>query len=277
MVVASIATRDGKGRLGLAPGGLAQGAERLAAYVSAHLHEFDLSIEGRHVKSSSPASGLAKLAEDEGADLIVVGSTHRGPIGRILPGGTAERLLGTGPCAVAVAPRGTADERGGPAGWRPLSESEDDDGLRVIGVGYDGSSQSEEALERATSLALGNGSAMRVFAVGGAALGSGIPGSASAAGAHGAPDLRDRLLDAVADLPPEARAEAVYLRGFPAAELTAVSEGGIDLLVLGSRGGGPLRQALLGSVSSKVMHGAGCPVLISPSGAADRRPVLMVG
>lgn len=264
MVVASIATRDESGRLGLTPG-----AERLAAFVSAHLHELDLPIEGRHVKASSPASGLTRLAQDEDADLIVVGSTHRGPIGRILPGGTAERLLGSAPCAVAVAPRGTAENRGAPPEWRPLSESEDEDALRVIGVGYDGSPQAEEALELATSLALGNGSAMRIFAVGGQA---GVPGSTGAAGARSAPDLRDRLLDAVADLPSAVRAEAVYLRGHPATELTAASEGGIDLLVLGSRGGGPLRQALLGSVSSKVMHGAGCPVLIAPSSATDRRP-----
>ena len=47
----------------------------------------------------------------------------------------------------------------------------------------------------------------------------------------------------------------------------------VDLLVLGSRGYGPLRRVFLGSVSSKVLHGSQCPVLITPRSARKPRAV----
>ncbi len=37
-----------------------------------------------------------------------------------------------------------------------------------------------------------------------------------------------------------------------------------DLVVLGSRGRGPLKAMVLGSVGSEVLAHAGCPVLIIP-------------
>ncbi len=40
----------------------------------------------------------------------------------------------------------------------------------------------------------------------------------------------------------------------------------LDLLVLGSRAYGPVRHALLGSVSAAVMREAHCPVLVMPRG-----------
>jgi nucleotide-binding universal stress UspA family protein len=78
--------------------------------------------------------------------------------------------------------------------------------------------------------------------------------------------LRGMLHEAVADLPSEARALPVFMRGFAAQELVEASEAGVDLLVLGSRGGGPLRRRLHHSVTSTVMQDAKCPVLISPAG-----------
>src|SRR6185503_3981093 len=45
------------------------------------------------VADVSPAHALHVLADESGAALVVVGSTHRGPVGRVLPGSTAERLL----------------------------------------------------------------------------------------------------------------------------------------------------------------------------------------
>jgi nucleotide-binding universal stress UspA family protein len=48
--------------------------------------ELDVVAEVRSVANPSPAHGLHDLAEEEDASLIVVGSTHTGRAGRVLPG-----------------------------------------------------------------------------------------------------------------------------------------------------------------------------------------------
>jgi nucleotide-binding universal stress UspA family protein len=61
----------------------------------------------------SPVRMLHEAAEELGAGMIVVGSSHRGPAGRVVPGGVGERLLHGAPCPVAIAPRGYARPPGG--------------------------------------------------------------------------------------------------------------------------------------------------------------------
>src|ERR687885_718966 len=73
----------------------------------------------------APGRALHELAERESAALLVLGSSHRSAVGRVLAGTTAERLLHGSPCPVAVAPRGFA-----------TSEAH---GFATIGVAYDGS------------------------------------------------------------------------------------------------------------------------------------------
>ena len=51
--------------------------------------------------------------------------------------------------------------------------------------------------------------------------------------------------------------------GDPAEELIKASSDA-DMLVVGSRGNGGFARLLLGSVSSKVMHHAACPVTVIP-------------
>ena len=48
--------------------------------------------------NTSPAHALHRTADAERAALIVVGSTHTGRTGRVLPGSTGERLLHGSPC-----------------------------------------------------------------------------------------------------------------------------------------------------------------------------------
>ena len=54
----------------------------------------------RAIPSDSAARALSEVAEAEHADLIVVGSSRRSKLGRLLPGTTAERLLRDAPCPV---------------------------------------------------------------------------------------------------------------------------------------------------------------------------------
>jgi nucleotide-binding universal stress UspA family protein len=59
--------------------------------------QVDLELGGRHYERhelwGSPAGELTALAEAAAADIIVVGSAHRGKIGRVLPGSVGDRLL----------------------------------------------------------------------------------------------------------------------------------------------------------------------------------------
>lgn len=211
---------------------------------------------------------LPQLAHAHEADLLVVGSTHRGPLGKVYPGSMVERVIAAAPCAVAVAPPGFAEARGSAAGWRPLGGDSDDAGIRVIGVGYDGSKAAGEALKTAIDLAIPNGAALRVYTVA-----EKVPQLPVSTGSHPVPSTASTseamgaiLHRTVAAIPSEARALPVFLRGFVADELVKASQIGVDLLVLGSRSGGPTRRKLHHSVTNVIMERASCPVLISPAG-----------
>jgi nucleotide-binding universal stress UspA family protein len=88
--------------------------------------------------------------------------------------------------------------------------------------------------------------------------------AAAQAGAEAAPDFQTQLNDAVAELPQELRALPVFEHGEPVQKLLEDAEMGVDLLVLGSRGFGPVMRLLIGSVSSRVIREAPCPVLVVP-------------
>jgi len=210
--------------------------------------------------------GLAGVARAKEADLVVLGSTRRGPVGRIVPGTTLARLLGQAPCAVAVAPPGFALRDGEEPPGDP-----GDIGLRVIGVGFDGSIASREALEIGAELAIANGAALRVYTV--ARKYAALPGADQDGHVPGMPTEAERmqkeLHDAVSHLPAGTRPLPVFLRGDPAAQLIRAIELGVDLLILGTRPGGPLRRALHASVSDAVLAEARCPVLISPAGLRE--------
>jgi nucleotide-binding universal stress UspA family protein len=74
---------------------LAEGAGSLGGEVPTHV-----------VMSAATGSGLAALAEDVGADIIVFGSEYRTAPGHVQPGTSALSLLNGGPVAIAVAPAG---------------------------------------------------------------------------------------------------------------------------------------------------------------------------
>lgn len=209
---------------------------------------------------------LADLARAYEAELIVLGATHRAGLGRVIPGSTLEHLLREAPCAVAVAPPGFAEQENEP-GWRPLQARGDDPGMRVVGVGFDGTPAAAQALETAKELALRNGAAMRVYAV--APKHPQLPGAETSSASNGLPAeverLREALHRAVAKLPPEARALPVFRRGLAAEELIRAAATGVDLLLLGTRPGGPLRRTLHHSVSNAVILKAPCPVLVVPA------------
>jgi nucleotide-binding universal stress UspA family protein len=99
--------------------------------------------------------GLHELAEEQGADLLVVGSTRHALLGRVLMGDDARAALDGAPCAIAIAPRGYTQAQ---------------HHLRTLGVGYDGSAESQRALAAAHELAHLHGAKIQ-SAMGGIATG----------------------------------------------------------------------------------------------------------
>jgi nucleotide-binding universal stress UspA family protein len=211
----------------------------------------DYGMETRAFGGGPPASILTKLAEDEMFDAIVVGSPHRGAIGKVLIGSVARSLLNGAPCDVLVAPKGYADER--------------HDALRTIAVAYDGTPEAKAALHRAEELARLSNATIRVMTVVSPPVVVAVPGGAAGSYAPQGPLDPDKVInDAVNSIDTELGAEGQRLDGSPAEEVAEACETGVDLLVAGSRGYGPVTRVLLGSVSRKLINEAPCPVLVVP-------------
>jgi len=72
-------------------------------------------------------------------------------------------------------------------------------------------------------------------------------------------EIVERVANEIGETAPQVAVKVVT--GDPAEELIKVSRGA-DMVVVGSRGSGGFASLLMGSVSSKVMHHAACPVVV---------------
>jgi nucleotide-binding universal stress UspA family protein len=208
--------------------------------------EADLAAELRCCGSFSIGRGLHELAESIDADLLVVGSSQHGAVGRVLLGDDTRAALDGAPCAVAIAPAGYAND--------PRL-------FREIGVGYDGSPESIHALAVAGELAVERGARLSAFEA------VSVPAVALASGPASVDDCLQELLDdarARVSALDGVEAHAVY--GQPAEEL-AMFSASVDLLVVGSRGYGPLGRLVHGSTSHRLARMARCPLLVLPRAA----------
>jgi nucleotide-binding universal stress UspA family protein len=194
-----------------------------------------------YLGAPSTGQGLHVIAELIGADVLVVGSTHRGLLGRVLLGDDTRAALNGAPCAIAVAPAGYAQEPGV---------------MREIGVGYNGSPESEHALRVARELAAEYEARLSAFEV------VSLP---SYYFAGGSPAVDESIEDMVKDARERIAAlggvepHAVY--GRPAEEL-AIYSASLDLLIVGSRDYGPLGRVVHGSTSHQLARLARCPLLV---------------
>ncbi|MFL5840179.1 MAG: universal stress protein [Thermoleophilaceae bacterium] len=219
-----------------------------------------IEAEFRKVKSSSAARALHELAEAQDAGLLVVGSSRRSPVGRVLLGSTAERLMHGATCPVAVVP-----ER-----WQPKGS------LETIGVAYSDSDEARVALRGAHAFARRARAKLRVVTIVEHRLEMHLETEPTLAGRAERTDLEDveglhrveaekHLREVVAELGDDVEIEVDALLGDPADVLIDLSRF-MDLLVCGSRAYGPLRAVLLGSVSRRVTSEARCPVIVVPRG-----------
>lgn len=217
-------------------------------------------VESRPIESGSPARGLHELVEEEGASLVVIGSTHRSPVGRVVLGSTGEILLSGTPASVAIAPRGFA--------------SRVPDAIRTVTAGFKPGSEGRAALRAAASLASELGAKLRAIAVKETLMRA---RHARHGDAEEAASLEEALETALADVQAPDAERAVVSGG--AAEELAREGADSDLVVIGSRGYGPLHHTLLGSVSAKLMRLSPAPLLVVPRGAqaANARPAAAAG
>lgn len=208
----------------------------------------ELEIETRAFGGGSPAGVINDLAEREKVDTIVVGSPHRGPVGRTLIGSVADGLLHGAPCEVMAAPHGYAAEAHGP--------------FRTIAVAYDDTEEAKAALARAEAIALACRATIVVYTVSGPP--TVVPGATGYTPAI-APEAGPIVTRAVKGVDERLAATGRALGGTPAPTIAAACEEiGADLLVAGSRGYGPVMRVLIGSVSTQLLHKAPCPVLVVP-------------
>jgi nucleotide-binding universal stress UspA family protein len=218
-------------------------AERIVAADGGELHVLN-------IEECDPAETLRGLADKGEADLIVLGSTHHAAFGAVAPGSIAEHLLKGARCRLVIAPKGYA-------------QGDFAERLHVVAVGFDGMAESRAALAEAAQLAGRAHASMRVIGVAPPLPPMGAAAAAQAA-AEAGPDFQTQLHEAVAELPAEVRALPVLERGEPVEKLLDRADQGVDLLVLGSRGFGPVMRLLIGSVSARVIREAPCPVMIVP-------------
>jgi nucleotide-binding universal stress UspA family protein len=168
-----------------------------------------------------------------------------------------------------------------PAGWTAGRR------LETIGAAYAEGEEAREALRGAYALARRIGARLRVVTA--------VPHTESMHLETDPPvapvvDKRDvvdvegehrleaesQLQDVVAELEGDVPVEAEALVGDPADVLRDFSKG-VDLIVVGSRGYGPLRAVLLGSVSRRLMSEAHCPVIVVPRGVEISTGPMRIG
>jgi nucleotide-binding universal stress UspA family protein len=215
-------------------------AERAEALLETMREETGVEAHLRWRGSSSVGRGLHELCELIAADLVTVGSSRRGLLGRVLIGDDTSAALNGAPCSIAIAPTRYSQQPGA---------------MREIGVGYDGSPASEHALSVARILAGASGA--KLSALEAVSLPSDAflgPGAVDNSPRRLLEDARERIA-ALGDVEPR----AAY--GQPAEEL-ALYSASLDLLIVGSRGYGPIGRLIHGRTSQQLAHSARCPLLV---------------
>jgi nucleotide-binding universal stress UspA family protein len=236
LTLAYVHLGEAKPTRGSSPAFQAAEQERSRELLEAARADAGIDAELAWIGSPSVGRGLHELAERRGAELLVVGSTSRGLFGRVMIGDDTRDALNGAPCAVAVAPAGYSERT---LHWRE------------IGVGYNGSPESEHALSVARKFASEVGAKVSAFEAislpfGGRGAGEAIPKLVD--------DARERIA-ALGDVEPHAAYGA-------AAEELALYGASVDVLIVGSRGYGPIGRLVHGSTSQRLAHTARCALLV---------------
>jgi len=217
----------------------------------------DLDISVTVHQASSISHGLMELAAQHGADVVVVGSSSSGLLGRIALGSVTERLVHTSKVAVALAPRGY------PATPVPL---------RRLTAAYGGAADAVGLIATGAELAEQWNVRLRIasFTVRPLTMfGGSIDRSAEELvvkqWTSKTTDAAAKQLDMARETVSIPDVEVVIGTGTDwreAVDDIAWETG--DVLLLGSGAAGPMAQVFLGTAASKILRHAPVPVMIVP-------------
>ncbi len=212
------------------------------------------------VASGRPADVIVSLAEQTGADIVVVGSRGHGTLESMLLGSVSAEVVDRAHVPVLVA-RGSAIER--------------------VAYAWDGSACAEQAAHALMDWGVFAASEIHVISVADAALpwwadvdtvGEEVVAAAYEEAAEPSRTQHEQLARDMANRLQEAGLEARPERrdGDPAEQIVNVAESWeADLVVMGTHGRTGLRRLLMGGVARNVLHHAPCSVLIVREQPAD--------
>ncbi len=204
------------------------------AQAAARAEGYDTRVELR--VGVNPHKEIVRLADDQHADLIVMGRRGRRGLALMMVGDSTRKVIGYADCSVLVVPRAAGI-------WQK----------RIL-LATDGSRHAERAAEAAGQVA-------KIF---------GLPMTVVSVLRPKFDDVRraeanlevDRVREAVAQEGIEV--DSAILEGAePGAVIVDFAkQRGLDLIVMGSHGRTGIGRLLLGSVAEQVIGQAGCPVLV---------------
>ena len=218
-------------------------------------HRGRLEVRYHSHAHRSVSGGLVEVVGELDAEVLVLGSSANGQLGQVVVGATADRLLHSSPVAVAIAPRGYREPRGGV--------------LTRITCGYPGTPGSVEAVKRTYALAGLLGVELRIitFAVRGRTM---YPPEV---GLHAEDSILAAWEEQATTMLAELRTDGVVGDDV---ELAVVSGNGWDqalddaewqdgeILALGTSPRSDIARVFLGSRGAKIMRYSPVPVLVLP-------------
>jgi nucleotide-binding universal stress UspA family protein len=236
------------------PARLQEEARRVLDEQTGKVESLGGTVAQSHLRMGGAAEEVISLSEELGAGLIVSGSRGRSRIKRLLVGSVSDSVVRHAHCPVMVV-------RGKPAVFP----------ARIL-VATDGSEEAAMAMRGAGDLAARTGSQLALMHVG-------VIVPVYHPERHDYPARYERVRKEAQQLLDEQVLKiegsggvverAVLAMGRADEEIiAAVEEMDADLVVIGSRGLGGVRRAVMGSVSDSVVRHAHCPVMVvRPQGA----------
>lgn len=210
--------------------------------------EWGMHVHTRCAPSVSISDGLRTIAEQIDADLLVIGGTSRNRMTRALLGNFTTDTLATAGCTVAIAPLGYAEH--------PHE-------IHRVGVAYDGSYPSEEALSVAQSFAETIDAEVSAFKI------VRPPRDAIVGRRHRLERAVRALQSGRRQIEAHPGVQALVAYGKPVEQLSGFSKT-VDVMVAGARGAGLLARLLHPSTTAALADVVKCPLIVVTREARER-------